>query len=387
MTSREPRFLLNSRDDEYPLWCTKPIPKKEPGKVRVWVDGCFDMMHFGHANALRQAFALGDELFLGIHEDDEVVRYKGPPMMSHWERYESARACKWVTYVIENAPYVTRLEDMQLLEIDYVVHGDDISTDLHGNNSYQKIIDAGLFKVVKRTDGISTTDIVNRMLRCTTAPKIPQQEALQDETAKSLSKDLTNRNISYYLTTSRKIVQFSNNCVPKATDRVVYVDGAFDLFHCGHATLLRAARQLGDYLIVGVHDDTVVSEVKGPNYPIMNTNERVLSVLSCKYVDEVVMGVPYNVTEELVSSLNVNVVVHGNVYEGTTLERDAYSVPKKLGIYQEIDAGSELTTDSLIERIVKQREAFEARNAVKAVKDKKALDNKPEEYRNIREAV
>jgi glycerol-3-phosphate cytidylyltransferase-like family protein len=26
--------------------------KKKP--IRIWVDGCFDMMHFGHANALRQ---------------------------------------------------------------------------------------------------------------------------------------------------------------------------------------------------------------------------------------------------------------------------------------------------------------------------------------------
>jgi len=40
--------------------------KKE---VRVWVDGCFDMVHFGHANALRQAKGLGTKLIVGVHSD------------------------------------------------------------------------------------------------------------------------------------------------------------------------------------------------------------------------------------------------------------------------------------------------------------------------------
>jgi ethanolamine-phosphate cytidylyltransferase len=46
----------------------KPSAKKEK-KVRIWVDGCFDVLHFGHANALRQAKALGDELVVGVHTD------------------------------------------------------------------------------------------------------------------------------------------------------------------------------------------------------------------------------------------------------------------------------------------------------------------------------
>lgn len=42
--------------------------KKKSGKkgVRVYMDGCFDLMHYGHANALRQAKALGDELVVGV---------------------------------------------------------------------------------------------------------------------------------------------------------------------------------------------------------------------------------------------------------------------------------------------------------------------------------
>ncbi|VDQ16291.1 unnamed protein product [Trichobilharzia regenti] len=40
--------------------------------IRVWVDGCFDLVHFGHANALRQAKALGDQLIVGVHSDISV---------------------------------------------------------------------------------------------------------------------------------------------------------------------------------------------------------------------------------------------------------------------------------------------------------------------------
>lgn len=64
----------------------------------------------------------------------------------------------------------------------------------------------------------------------------------------------------------------------------VYVAGAFDLFHVGHLDFLEKAKELGDYLIVGLHTDPVVNNYKGSNYPIMNIHERVLSVLACKVI-------------------------------------------------------------------------------------------------------
>lgn len=63
--------------------------KKKRGKkhVRVYMDGCFDLMHYGHANALRQAKALGDELVVGVVSDEEIIANKGPPVLSMEERY------------------------------------------------------------------------------------------------------------------------------------------------------------------------------------------------------------------------------------------------------------------------------------------------------------
>ena len=63
---------------------------------------------------------------------------------------------------------------------------------------------------------------------------------------------------------------------------MVYVAGAFDLFHVGHVTFLEKCRELGQYVVVGLHEDYMVNMYKGKNYPIMNLQERVLSVLACR---------------------------------------------------------------------------------------------------------
>lgn len=99
---------------------------------------------------------------------------------------------------------------------------------------------------------------------------------------------LTNFNYSFiigcsqFLPTTQKIIQFSDGKSPNPGDKVVYVAGAFDLFHVGHLDFLEKAKKEGDYLIVGLHTDPVVNRYKGSNYPIMNLHERVLSVLACK---------------------------------------------------------------------------------------------------------
>ncbi len=54
--------------------------------------------------------------------------------------------------------------------------------------------------------------------------------------------------------------------------------------------LLQKAKQQGDFLLVGVHTDEDVQERRGPHLPIMDLHERALSVLACKYVDEVIIG-------------------------------------------------------------------------------------------------
>ena len=69
---------------------TKRIRKRP---VRVWLDGCFDLMHLGHANAFRQAKKLGDILIVGVNSDKDILHYKGAPgpLFNNEERAAAVR--------------------------------------------------------------------------------------------------------------------------------------------------------------------------------------------------------------------------------------------------------------------------------------------------------
>ncbi len=56
--------------------------------------------------------------------------------------------------------------------------------------------------------------------------------------------------------------------------------------------VVQKAKEHGDFLLVGLHTDEDVSERRGLHLPIMDLHERCLSVLACKYVDEVIIGGP-----------------------------------------------------------------------------------------------
>ncbi|HZB81987.1 MAG TPA: adenylyltransferase/cytidyltransferase family protein, partial [Rubrobacteraceae bacterium] len=60
----------------------------------------------------------------------------------------------------------------------------------------------------------------------------------------------------------------------EAGERVVFTNGCFDLLHPGHVSYLRAARSLGDALVVGLNSDTSVGRLKGPLRPIVSEGDR-----------------------------------------------------------------------------------------------------------------
>ena len=90
----------------------------------------------------------------------------------------------------------------------------------------------------------------------------------------------------------------------------VYVDMVGDLFHAGHVSLLREARQHGDWLVVGVLSDDTAASYK--RRPIMSLAERVAVIESCRYVDEVIEDSPFQLSEEFLAEHNIAIVVHGD---------------------------------------------------------------------------
>lgn len=71
---------------------------------------------------------------------------------------------KWVDEVIKDAPYAINEEFMNKLfteyDIDYIIHGDDPCLLPDGSDAYGHAKAAGRYKQIKRTEGVSSTDIV-----------------------------------------------------------------------------------------------------------------------------------------------------------------------------------------------------------------------------------
>ncbi|RZC13762.1 Ethanolamine-phosphate cytidylyltransferase isoform C [Glycine soja] len=338
--------------------------KKKSGKrrIRVYMDGCFDLMHYGHANALRQAKALGDELVVGLVSDEEIVANKGPPVLSMEERLALVSGLKWVDEVITDAPYAITEQFLNRLfheyKIDYVIHGDDPCLLPDGTDAYAAAKKAGRYKQIKRTEGVSSTDIVGRILS-----SLRDQKNCDDHNGTEVKPQEENQSqashIAQFLPTSRRIVQFSNGKGPGPNSRIVYIDGAFDLFHAGHVEILKRARELGDFLLVGIHSDETVSEHRGNHYPIMHLHERSLSVLACRYVDEVIIGSPWEITNDMITTFNISVVVHGTVSEKSlNCELDPYEIPKSMGIFRLLESPKDITTATVAQRIMANHEAY-----------------------------
>ena len=123
--------------------------------------------------------------------------------------------------------------------------------------------------------------------------------------------------------------------------------------------------QRGDYLIVGIHSDAVVNRVQGMNLPLMNLHERVLSVLGCRYVDDVLIDAPYEITSEMISSLNIAEVVRArrDKQNGTIDDADEarYRIARAAGILKVIHVESTFRIGNVIQRIQRNQEAFQAK--------------------------
>ncbi|KAL5401899.1 hypothetical protein PMIN06_007363 [Paraphaeosphaeria minitans] len=442
-------------------WPVDPQEDVEVDQGRIWVDGCFDFTHHGHAGAMLQARQLGTELLVGVHSDEAILENKGPTVMRLDERITAVEACRWATRAIPKAPYVTSLPWITHYGCWDVVHGDDITSDSSGQDCYRYVKAAGRFKVVKRTPGISTTDLVGRMLLCTKTHFIqslekmlageegPGGEAERKETGaamlqriKDYATDATglapgcdvwywhaSRPAKYRRTTQSSSADPQRPGVSRADSnvnshhhavkeekgkfrqlvegkgvrpgqRIVYVDGGWDLFSSGHIEFLRIVTQTeeelakergwytgearqqridqhgGDYgpsfLVAGIHDDEVINTWKGINYPIMNIFERGLCVLQCKYIDAVVFGAPFSLSKAFLNTMPYG--TPAAVYHGITsfmpLSYDTYAPAKHLDIYREIANHNfqHVNAGEIVQRIMKSRAAYEERQRLKGEK-------------------
>jgi len=108
----------------------------------------------------------------------------------------------------------------------------------------------------------------------------------------------------------------------------VYVDMVADLFHIGHINILKQARQHGDYLIVGIHNDSDVESYK--RIPIINEYDRCEIVRNCRLVDKVIENAPLTITKEYIEEHKIDYVFHGD--DQNAAYSDQHRIPRELGI-------------------------------------------------------
>ncbi|KAH9810082.1 ethanolamine-phosphate cytidylyltransferase-like [Teratosphaeria destructans] len=391
-------------------WPIDPQEDQEIDEARLWIDGCFDFFHHGHTGVMLQSRRLGKELVVGLHSDEDITANKGPTVMNLAERTLAVNACRFSTKCVPHAPYVTSLPWISHYGCKFVTHGDDITSDASGGDCYRFVKKAGRMKIVPRTPGISTTDLVGRMLNCTKDHFIRSLSDVLEGKEKSESgsgPEMSARIYEYaaapngldpyvsvysYVPTQSSLGYLVPGNKPQPDQRFLYVDGGFDLFSSGHIAFLKqvsdleAARQHAwskdyppAYIIAGLHDDAVINKRKGINYPIMNIFERGLCVIQCQYLHGVVFGAPAVVSKPYLSTIAHSIApgrIIDAIYHGPTSSMpplpnepaDAYEDVKEKLIRTEEHDFQDVDSAAIVKRILDKRVEYEERQRKKGQK-------------------
>jgi rfaE bifunctional protein nucleotidyltransferase chain/domain len=128
------------------------------------------------------------------------------------------------------------------------------------------------------------------------------------------------------------------NKVKEKQQKVVFTNGCFDILHKGHVIYLEEAKDLGDFLILGVNSDVSVNNLKGKTRPIVDEKGRLAVLAALECVDAVILfdeETPLN----LIKKLNPDILVKGGDYPIHTIVGSDYILQN----------GGEVKTLSLIE--------------------------------------
>ena len=149
---------------------------KDEGKWVVFTNGCFDILHVGHAQYLEQARATGDVLVVGVNSDLSVRGLKGPsrPLVPEAERAEMLAHLEAVSYVcIFDEERPNDLIDALKPNI-HVKGGDYREEDLPEAPVVKR--NGGRVIIMPLVEGKSTTNIIERILETHMQEQVEQNE-------------------------------------------------------------------------------------------------------------------------------------------------------------------------------------------------------------------
>ena len=130
---------------------------------------------------------------------------------------------------------------------------------------------------------------------------------------------------------------------------IVFTNGCFDLLHPGHVSLLHAAAQKGDKLVVAINSDASVRRLKGPTRPVQDEQARATVIRALRDVDMVVIF-DQDTPLELITALQPDVLVKGADYtEETVVGADV--VKRNGGRVELVSLVAECSTSNLVRKI------------------------------------
>jgi len=147
---------------------TYRINPPAPGRpVRIYADGVYDLFHYAHALQLRQAKLSfpSVHLIVGVVSSELCAQHKNRPLLESHERYEAVKNCRWVDEVLEDAPWVVDQALVDRLQIDYVAHDELPYAGGQSEDIYNWLKQIGKFLPTRRTEGISTSELLARIVR------------------------------------------------------------------------------------------------------------------------------------------------------------------------------------------------------------------------------
>jgi choline-phosphate cytidylyltransferase len=102
---------------------------------------------------------------VGVSGDKETIEKKGKIVMNEIERSEILMHCKWVDEVIMPCPWIVTVDFLRKHNIHYVAHDAIPYTGEGVEDIYSEVKRLGMFKETQRTEGISTSDIILRIIK------------------------------------------------------------------------------------------------------------------------------------------------------------------------------------------------------------------------------
>ncbi|WP_078129531.1 D-glycero-beta-D-manno-heptose 1-phosphate adenylyltransferase [Leptospira alexanderi] len=137
----------------------------------------------------------------------------------------------------------------------------------------------------------------------------------------------------------------------RENQRIVFTNGCFDLIHRGHITYLSQARELGDFLWIGLNADSSVKRLKGEQRPVVPEDDRAILLSNLRFVDAVTIF-SQDTPLELIRLIKPAIHVKGGDYKAEDLPET--SIVREFGGKVEIlPFVPGKSTSLLIEKILK----------------------------------